>query len=36
MPELRLRQKEEAMGAKLEDGVLTLTYVDGVEVYTKK
>ena len=28
--------KEEAMGAKLEDGVLTLTYVDGVEVYTKK
>ena len=28
--------KEEAMGAELEDGVLTLTYVDGVEVYTKK
>ena len=28
--------KEEAMGAKLEDGVLTLTYIDDVEVYTKK
>ena len=27
---------EEAMGAALEDGVLTLTYIDGVEVYTKK
>ena len=28
--------EEEAMGAKLEEGVLTLTYIDGVEVYTKK
>lgn len=27
---------EEAMGAALEEGVLTLTYIDGVEVYTKK
>ena len=27
---------EEAMGAELEEGVLTLTYIDGVEVYTKK
>ena len=27
---------EEAMGAALEDGVLTLTYIDGTEVYTKK
>ena len=27
---------EEAMGAKLEEGVLTLTYIDGTEVYTKK
>jgi hypothetical protein len=27
---------EEAMGAALEEGVLTLTYIDGEEVYTKK
>ena len=27
---------EESMGASVEDGVLTLTYSDGVEVYTKK
>ena len=27
---------EEAMGAALDEGVLTLTYIDGTEVYTKK
>lgn len=27
---------EEAMGAAVEDGILTLTYIDGEEVYTKK
>ena len=28
--------QEESAGAKLEDGRLTLTYIDGVETYTKK
>lgn len=28
--------KEEAMGAELEEGVLTLTYLDGTETYTKQ
>jgi len=27
---------EEALGVKVEEGVLTLTYADGVETYTKK
>ena len=27
---------EETMGAAVEDGILTLTYIDGEEVYTKK
>ena len=28
--------EEESVGAELEDGRLTLTYIDGVETYTKK